>query len=96
MIFWVAQLPFLLVPPQRVRFLFLIKSILVPSAWLAVFAWSVTKVPTSVSLSPAHTNLGGTKLSWAWLNAVNSAIASYSTLCVNIPDFTVSATAAKK
>ena len=89
-IFWTAQLPFLLVSPQRIRYLFLVKSILVPAAWLAIFIWSVTRVPTSVSLEPDRTTLSGSRLSWAWLSALNTAIAGYCTLSVNIPDFTVS------
>jgi cytosine/uracil/thiamine/allantoin permease len=89
-VFWTAQLPFLLLSPQHLRYLFLVKSILVPAAWVAIFIWSLTRVPPSVSLGPNRASLSGSKLSWAWLSAMNTAIAGYCTLSVNIPDFTVS------
>jgi nucleobase:cation symporter-1, NCS1 family len=91
-IYWTALLPFVVMSPQRIRYVFYAKAIIVPSAWLAIFIWSVIKVPTSISLEPNHSALSGNKLAWAWLSAFNSALGSYASLSVNIPDFTVSFT----
>ncbi|KAL1658767.1 permease for cytosine/purines, uracil, thiamine, allantoin-domain-containing protein [Schizophyllum commune] len=87
-LYWLLQFPFMLVSPQKIRFLFIAKSIVVPFAWLAIFIWSLVKVPTALSLEPKHSQLSGSAFSWAWLNSLNSALGIYATLSVNIPDFT--------
>jgi len=93
-IYWLIQLPLLFVSPHRIRYLFLVKSLIVPAAWIAILVWACVKVPTSTSLGAGRTSVGsgavlhGSALSWAWLGALNSALGSYATLAVNIPDFT--------
>jgi nucleobase:cation symporter-1, NCS1 family len=77
------------VSPQKIRWLFLAKSIIVPPTWIALLIWAVVKVPPNSGLLTRKAELSGSKLSWAWLGALNSALGSYSTLGVNIPDFTV-------
>ena len=64
------------------------KGIIVPIAWLAMLIWSFVKVPAHSGLFEQHSSLEGSKLSWAWLSALNSAIGGWSPLAVNIPDFT--------
>jgi len=93
-IYWLIQFPFLLVSPHRIRYLFLVKSLIVPAAWIAILIWACVKVPISTSLGGERTAVGsgavlqGSALSWAWLSALNSALGNYATLAVNIPDFT--------
>lgn len=78
------------VSPQKIRWLFLVKALIVPAAWLAMLIWAVVKVPASQGLFGQHSQLKGSNFSWSWLSALNSALGIYSTLAVNIPDFTVS------
>ena len=78
------------ISPQRIRWLFFVKALIVPAAWLAMLIWAVVKVPTSEGLFGQHAQVSGSKLSWGWLSALNSALGIYATLAVNIPDFTVS------
>lgn len=82
----------MLISPQRIRWLFMAKAIIVPVAWLAMLIWAFVKVPVNSSggLFNQHSTLSGSDMSWAWLSALNSALGIYSTLAVNIPDFTVS------
>ncbi|KII83850.1 hypothetical protein PLICRDRAFT_444085 [Plicaturopsis crispa FD-325 SS-3] len=89
-LYWLIQFPFMLVSPQRIRWLFLAKAIIVPPTWLAMLIWAFVKVPSNSSggILAEHTALHGSALSWAWLSALNSALGIYSTLAVNIPDFT--------
>ncbi|KIK09522.1 hypothetical protein K443DRAFT_82374 [Laccaria amethystina LaAM-08-1] len=87
-LYWSFQFPLMLVSPQRIRYLFTAKSIIVPFAWLAIMIWSFVKVPAKIHLGLQHTSLGGSALAWGWLSALNSALGTYSTLSVNIPDFT--------
>ncbi|EIN05896.1 NCS1 nucleoside transporter family [Punctularia strigosozonata HHB-11173 SS5] len=89
-LYWLIQFPLMLVSPQKIRYLFTAKGIIVPCAWLAMLIWSFIKVPSESSegLFAQRSSLHGSKLSWAWLSALNSALGIYSTLAVNIPDFT--------
>jgi cytosine/uracil/thiamine/allantoin permease len=77
------------VSPQKIRWLFLAKSIIVPPTWLALLIWAFVKVPPNNGLFAQKAELSGSGLSWAWLSAFNSALGNYATLGVNIPDFTV-------
>ncbi|KIY46588.1 hypothetical protein FISHEDRAFT_75507 [Fistulina hepatica ATCC 64428] len=88
LLYWLVQLPFLFVSPTKIRHLFTAKSIIVPATWLAILTWSLVKVPTTVSLAQKHASVSGSALAWAFLSSLNSALGSYSTLSVNIPDFT--------
>jgi len=89
-LFWLFQFPFMLVSPQKIRWLFLAKAIIVPPTWLALLIWAFVKVPPNSGILAQKAELSGSALSWAWLSALNSALGLYSTLGVNIPDFTVS------
>jgi nucleobase:cation symporter-1, NCS1 family len=83
------QFHFMLISPQKTRVLFLVKAVVVPPTWLALLIWALVKVPPNGELFSQRALLHGSELSWAWLSALNSALGSYSTLGVNIPDFTV-------
>lgn len=88
-LYWLIQFPFMLISPQSIRWLFLVKAIVAPPTWLAMLIWAFVKVPASSGFFAQHSTLTGTNLSWAWLSALNAALGIYSTLAVNIPDFTV-------
>jgi nucleobase:cation symporter-1, NCS1 family len=88
-LYWSIQLPFMFVSPQKIRWLFLAKSIIVPPTWSALLIWAFVKVPPNNGLFALKAELRGSELSWAWLSALNSALGSFATLGVNIPDFTV-------
>ncbi|KAF9226304.1 hypothetical protein BS17DRAFT_749647 [Gyrodon lividus] len=79
LIYWLVQLPFMLLSPHQVRY-------------LSMVIWAFVKVPPSVGLFNQHTTLEGPALSWAWLKALNSALSLYCGYAVNIPDFTRYAT----
>lgn len=87
-LYWLIQFPFMFLSPQRLRYLFAIKSVLVPIAWISILIWAMIKAPPSVSLDSSPAKVSGSTASWLWLGAMNSAIGNYSTLSVNIPDFT--------
>lgn len=88
-IYWLVQFPFMLLSPQKLRWLFLLKSVIVPITWLAMVIWAFIRVPPSNGLFAEHAAITGTQFSWSWLSALNSALGTYATLSVNIPDFTV-------
>jgi NCS1 family nucleobase:cation symporter-1 len=79
----------MLVSPQRIRWLFLVKSIVSLPAWLALLIWALVKVPPNSGLLNQKAQLSGSELSWAWLGALNSALGGFGASGVNISDFTV-------
>ncbi|KAF9779792.1 NCS1 nucleoside transporter family [Thelephora terrestris] len=87
-IYWTIQLPFMLVSPHKIRWLFLVKAVIVPPSWLALLIWSFVAVPPSKGLFSLHATVTGSEFSWAYLRALNAALGLYATLAVNIPDFT--------
>ncbi|KAH8115076.1 cytosine-purine permease [Phellopilus nigrolimitatus] len=87
-LYWLIQFPFMFVSPQKIRWLFVVKGIIVPITWLAMLIWAFVKVPSHGALFHESANVSGSALSWAWLSALNSALGIYSTLAVNITDFT--------
>ena len=78
------------ISPQKIRWLFVVKAIVVPISWIGLLIWAFVKVPSHGALLSQSSRLSGSDLSWAWLSALNSALGVYATLSVNIPDFTVS------
>ncbi|EGO02871.1 hypothetical protein SERLA73DRAFT_84745 [Serpula lacrymans var. lacrymans S7.3] len=88
LLYWLIQLPFMLLTPHKVRWLFMAKAWIVPITWLAMVIWCFVRVPASEGLFIQHSILPQNTLSWSWLSAMNSALGIYSSLSVNIPDFT--------
>lgn len=88
LLYWLIQFPFMLLSPHQIRWLFLVKGIVVPIAWLAMVIWAFVRVPPSTGLFAQHATISGSQLTWTWLSAMNSALGAYATLSVNIPDFT--------
>ncbi|KAG8827743.1 hypothetical protein FRC19_000752 [Serendipita sp. 401] len=86
-LFWLIQFPCLLISPQKVRWLFIAKAVIVPPAFLAMMGWAFATTGGGEIFAQKGT-LSGSKLGWAWLAALNSTLGNFSTLAVNIPDFT--------
>lgn len=88
LIFWLLQLPFLYMHPNNLRWLFMAKSILVPTAFLAILIWALVSTrDTDIWAQAAPTTLHGSAYSWAFLANLTSVIGNYATLSVNQADF---------
>lgn len=79
----------MLVSPQKIRWLFIVKALIVPPSWIALLIWAFVKVPASDGLFALHATATGSDFSWSYLTALNVSLGFYATLAVNIPDFTV-------
>jgi NCS1 family nucleobase:cation symporter-1 len=86
-LFWLLQLPFLFISPHGLRWLFMLKALTVPPTFLAMMIWAFATTGGGVIFHQKGT-LSGTALAWAWFGALNSTLGNFSTLAVNIPDFT--------
>jgi nucleobase:cation symporter-1, NCS1 family len=85
-IFWLFQVPFLLLHPNQLRWLFIAKSIIVPIAFLAILIWSF-RATSGGEIFNQQATISGSAYSWAWLASLTSVLGNYATLSVNQADF---------
>jgi NCS1 family nucleobase:cation symporter-1 len=81
-IFWLISLPFLCMHPNNLRWLFMAKSIIVPTAWVAILIWAFVSTDGGEMFNQKAT-LEGSAYSWAFLSSLTSVIGNYATLSVN-------------
>ncbi|KAK5453505.1 hypothetical protein LTS15_006690 [Exophiala xenobiotica] len=87
-IFWLLSLPFLYLPIKTLRWLFVVKSILVPLYWTALFTWSITAAggwPAHIWKKPSLPT-DGMSVGYLFGICVNAAISGNATFAVNIMD----------
>jgi NCS1 family nucleobase:cation symporter-1 len=86
-IFWLCSLPAIWFPVHKIRHLFTVKAYVVPTAGVIFFIWAIVKAngigPIIHQKGTAH----GSKLAWAMVSGIMSAIANFATLIVSNPDF---------
>lgn len=86
-IFWVMQMPLLLVPPQKLKWLFVAKMIVAPITALAMMGWCVHKAGGAGTISTQPGTALPAERPWPWLSCMTSITGSWSTMAVNIADF---------
>lgn len=86
-IFWLISLPFLYLRISTLRHLFVLKSILVPLYWTALFTWSVTAAGGYPDIwRKPSIPLDGKSVGYLFGICVNAAISPNATFAVNIMD----------
>lgn len=86
-LFWIIQLPLLLIPPTKLRYLFVTKLIAAPITALATMGWCVHKAGGSGDIFRAQATVSGSTKAWLFLSCMSSVTGSWATLACNIPDF---------
>ncbi|XDG08196.1 hypothetical protein ABKA04_007811 [Annulohypoxylon sp. FPYF3050] len=94
-LFWIIQLPLLLIHPTKLRPLFWVKLTAAPVAAIAIMGWSVKKAGGGGDIFALRATVSGPQYAWLWLSCMSSVTGTWSTLGVNIPDFTRYARSAK-
>ncbi|KAK9776234.1 putative Uracil permease [Seiridium cardinale] len=88
LIYWLIQFPLLLIPTHKLQYLFNLKAIVVLPMALAMVIWlSVKAGGNSSGFFSAPATVHGSTRAWLWLSSLTSVTGGYSTLAVNIPDF---------
>ncbi|KAK9355625.1 permease for cytosine/purines, uracil, thiamine, allantoin-domain-containing protein [Lipomyces doorenjongii] len=88
-VYFIIILPVHFIPMRHLKWLFTIKSITTPIVGFAIMGWVIHKVGVSnTSLWTQKTTLHGSKLAWTFLSGLYANIGTWSTLAVNVPDFT--------
>lgn len=86
-LFWIIQLPLLLIPPTRLRYLFAVKLVAAPVTAIATMGWIVHKAGGGGALFDLPGTVHGSTKAWLWLSCMSSVTGSWATLACNIPDF---------
>lgn len=86
-LFWIIQLPLLLIPPTRLRYLFAVKIFAAPIAAIAMMGWCVHKAGGGGALFDQPTTVHGSEKTWLWLSCMTAVTGSWATLACNIMDF---------
>jgi NCS1 family nucleobase:cation symporter-1 len=89
-LFAICSAPLLALPPQHMRRLFTIKSVVLPPVAIGLFAFCITQGKAAGynagSFSTAKVAPKGSVLAWAMLSAINSCMGKTSTQAVNQTD----------
>lgn len=82
LVFWLVQFPFLCIHPDRARWLFVVKSVVVPAAWIAILVWAFVAEGTG-GIFEQRASVQGSQYSWVFLASMTSVLGNYATLSVN-------------
>ncbi|ODH25697.1 hypothetical protein ACO22_05155 [Paracoccidioides brasiliensis] len=86
-LFSLFSLPVIWFPVHKIRHLFTVKSYYAPVAGIAFLAWSVHRAGGLGPIVHQKSTAQGSKLGWAVVKGIMSAVANFSTLIVNSLDF---------
>lgn len=86
-LYWLLQLPFLLIPTHRPQYMFWAKTVLVIPTALAMIIWVAINARSGGDFFNQPPTVHGSERAWLWLSSLTSVTGGFSTLAVNIPDF---------
>jgi NCS1 family nucleobase:cation symporter-1 len=87
-IFWIIQIPFLYISPSKLRWLLLVKCIIMPIAGVALFIWAVVVAKGFGPLLTRPTKMvDGFSFASVFLTGITSSIGPSATFALNMPDF---------
>ncbi|KAK8134854.1 uracil permease [Apiospora sp. TS-2023a] len=86
-VYWCIQFPLLLIPTHRLQRVFWVKTVLVPPMALGMVVWITVRAGGQGEFFYEPATVSGSKRAWLWLSNLTSVTGGYSTLAVNIPDF---------
>lgn len=86
-IYHVFQTPCLFIPSHKLKWMFLVKTILLPPMALSMVIYLAVKAGTGGDFFNAPSTVTGSTRVWLWLSSMTSITGGFSTLAVNIPDF---------
>jgi NCS1 family nucleobase:cation symporter-1 len=86
-LFWIIQLPMLLIPPTQLRYLFIVKLIAAPVTAVATLGYMVHKAGGSGAIFSQPGTVTGDARVYLWLSCMSSVTGVWATLAVNVADF---------
>ncbi|KAF2026264.1 hypothetical protein EK21DRAFT_103343 [Setomelanomma holmii] len=86
-LYWLIQFPMLLIPTHKLQYLFWVKTVLMPPVAIGMTIWIALKAGGNGAFFNKPSKVHGAERAWLWLSAMTSITGGYSTLAVNISDF---------
>jgi nucleobase:cation symporter-1, NCS1 family len=88
-LYWIVQTILALMPIEKLRILFLVKAVVVPPTFLALFLWAVIVTHGGGELVTGKAKITSTYMNTAYsaLTGLNVIIGLFSSMAVNMPDF---------
>jgi len=87
LLYWLIQLPLLLIPPTRLKYLFVVKLIFAPITAITTMAWCIHKAGGGGELLNLPATVSGPTKAWLWLNCMSAVTGVWAPLTINIMDF---------
>ncbi|KAF5641681.1 ncs1 allantoate transporter [Fusarium sp. NRRL 25303] len=87
-VFWAVQFPLLLIHPQKLKHLFTVKVVACTATIVSMVIWICKQAGGGGDIWDQKPTITGSSKAWLTMWALNSCTASWSTVGVNIPDFT--------
>lgn len=87
-VFWSIQFPFMLTPPHKIRWFFILKSIVVVISSVGVVIAMTQKAGGTGDIWNQQATVSGSTKSWLILSSMSSITGGWATMATNIPDFT--------
>ncbi|KAE9567129.1 putative permease [Colletotrichum fructicola] len=87
LIYWLIQFPLLLIPTHKLQKMFWVKTFLTPPMALAMVIWISLRAGGGGDFLNKPSQVHGSERAWLWLSNLTSVTGGYSTLAVNIADF---------
>lgn len=85
-LFSLISLPIVYMRPEKVRWFFYVKSVVVPIAAFAFFGWSIADAHGLGPIVRTPASVSGSVYGWGFVSSLMSCISNMATLAVNIPD----------
>ncbi|KAH7393563.1 NCS1 allantoate transporter [Cadophora sp. MPI-SDFR-AT-0126] len=86
-LYHVVQTPFLFIRTEKLKWMFLAKTILVPPMALSMVIYLAVAAKDAPDFWNQKSEVTGSTRAWLWLSSMTSITGGFSTLAVNIPDF---------
>lgn len=85
-VFWSFQLPFVLIPPHRMKWFFYMKAMLMIATSLGIVGYLVHRAGTSGEIFDQKPTVAGSKKAWLTVYMLFQSVCGWATMATNIAD----------
>jgi nucleobase:cation symporter-1, NCS1 family len=82
-LFWIIQLPLLLIHPTKLKPIFWIKLVAAPVAAIALMGWCIHQAGSGGAIFQQQATVTGSAYAYRWLSCMSSVTGSWATLAVS-------------
>lgn len=86
LLFWLLQLPFVLIPPHRMKWFFYLKATLMMATSLGIVGYLVHRAGTSGEIFDQRPSVDGSQRAWLTVYMLFQSVCGWATMATNIAD----------